>query len=376
MSTTSRDMIHVETIHLLVSAGDFNVHPLISNLVDELQNYVRNKEFSTDKLLPKLNILRDLVNIALFQCNTVELTSIVGIAGGTSLDAGLANKIVSSICLPLLTNISSCIGDDNSNQLCCNLIHLLTSSVLDSDVELILVNLVDIVATNPAGDLGDDELETCHENQQLSVAALLGDLLFNGSQLAEAKCEASLYHWREMCVDHILHVLPTGRDRLVQRLAAGTLPLMWQALTDAQRVAKADLVWTAIRDVARDPSRDARPHMLLCALSDLLLATEDGRGAGQTGPRLLSDPDLWLVLQAGLRHHSATCRKQSIYVLKRVVDVAQTNALAFTSAGEDTQAAVFWWDADHASELATLWQEFILLMETLEESQVTNVFSR
>ncbi|XP_021924824.1 probable methyltransferase TARBP1 isoform X2 [Zootermopsis nevadensis] len=72
----------------------------------------------------------------------------------------------------------------------------------------------------------------------------------------------------------------------------------------------------------------------------------------------------WKMLQIGLRSADPLVRKRALYLMKRaVVSLCQNN----TSVSLNCPDAVFWWDSTDSSEV---WEQFFLIIETLEEKQV------
>jgi len=76
------------------------------------------------------------------------------------------------------------------------------------------------------------------------------------------------------------------------------------------------------------------------------------------------DNMFWKLLQSGLTSADPLVRKQALYLMKRAVDRICQNNISFTLHCPD---AVFWWDPADSSKI---WEQFFLILETLEEKQV------
>uniref|UniRef100_A0AAV2JQ28 tRNA (guanosine(18)-2'-O)-methyltransferase TARBP1 n=1 Tax=Knipowitschia caucasica TaxID=637954 RepID=A0AAV2JQ28_KNICA len=105
----------------------------------------------------------------------------------------------------------------------------------------------------------------------------------------------------------------------------------------------------------------ARAVMCLAALSDHML----------TPNTLTSDPPLpiqfWKMIQDGLMHKDSLARKRALYLLKRCVALSQDRSFGFQSAKEGE--ALFMWDCKN-KVWKEFWEDYVLVMETLEENQI------
>ncbi len=111
-----------------------------------------------------------------------------------------------------------------------------------------------------------------------------------------------------------------------------------------------------------------RPYLILCGIADLVLPAS---GAGQTTRDLLESPIFWELIQAGLYHASPLTRKRTVYLLKRTLDVVQMQQLDVgAEAASVNDSPCYWWNTKNQSSLAEVWENYILLLETLEEKQV------
>ena len=108
-----------------------------------------------------------------------------------------------------------------------------------------------------------------------------------------------------------------------------------------------------------------RPSLLLCGLADFLFPVT---GFGTLSLDLFADFRFWTMLQASLFSRSLLTRKRGMYMLKRILDIAESGNQAINVDGKET--SLFWWESSERTALFKLWQDVILLLETLEEKQV------
>ena len=105
-----------------------------------------------------------------------------------------------------------------------------------------------------------------------------------------------------------------------------------------------------------------RQLMVICAVSTELFVSNIDSSAARN---VLKNPQFWSVIQTGFLHEDTLTRKRSLYMIKLLIDISK-QAKAAVNAAE----SVFWWTEQHEKELGHAWDTFILLIETLEQTQV------
>ena len=124
--------------------------------------------------------------------------------------------------------------------------------------------------------------------------------------------------------------------------------------------------WHVIEDIFLCDTSSSKPCLILCALADWFYPTSQN---GVISEDLRTIPRSWEIIQHGLHHTDTLTRKHAMYLLKRVLDVTEQGGKVVGTPC-DGDASVFHWSKDQAASLTTVWRDFILLMETLEETQV------
>lgn len=106
------------------------------------------------------------------------------------------------------------------------------------------------------------------------------------------------------------------------------------------------------------------PHtfQILCLLAQFYLPCDLQNV--QISYSVAEDNIFWKILQSGLTSADPQVRKQALYLMKRAVDRICQNNVPFTLHCPD---AIFWWDPADSSKI---WEQFFLIIETLEEKQV------
>ncbi|XP_051869146.1 probable methyltransferase TARBP1 isoform X2 [Pristis pectinata] len=157
----------------------------------------------------------------------------------------------------------------------------------------------------------------------------------------------------ELLLPLALTAVRVGEDSVAAGVASRLIP----ALLEQGSLTMRD-VWDRVRRW-EFPGSVSRLLLLLSSLSpsgslDLWTCTE-----------------FWKVVQTGLVHTDNTTRKRALYLLNRAVDVS--NALERDFALEcqsEYDSCLFWWLGEKSKQLVQLWENYILIMETLEENQV------
>ncbi|XP_068597703.1 probable methyltransferase TARBP1 [Brachionichthys hirsutus] len=112
------------------------------------------------------------------------------------------------------------------------------------------------------------------------------------------------------------------------------------------------------------PAVTERALLCLTALSDHLLAP---RGAS-CDPRL--SLRFWRIVQDGLTHSDGVSRKRALYLLKKCVSLSEDEGGECPPAPSLEEEILFRWTPDRSKLLREFWEDYVLVMETLEENQV------
>nr|XP_045006308.1 probable methyltransferase TARBP1 [Jaculus jaculus] len=130
-------------------------------------------------------------------------------------------------------------------------------------------------------------------------------------------------------------------------------------------------VWDALAALRTpaEPSGVAAELLVLSALAEKLLPEP---GASPAGPDARRCGRFWTTVQAGLgRAQDALTRKRGRYLLQRAVQVSAELGSDCTCGTRDgTGPSLFWWSEKKKDELLKFWENYILIMETLEGNQI------
>ncbi|KAM6460808.1 putative methyltransferase TARBP1 isoform 1-T1 [Liasis olivaceus] len=113
--------------------------------------------------------------------------------------------------------------------------------------------------------------------------------------------------------------------------------------------------------------------LVLSALSDVLFPWHDSLTDREAAPLLDARfcCKFWEVVQKGLTENDALCRKRARYLLKRAMDVSDKVPLECRCSLENGNGScLFWWCAEKKDQFTQFWENYILIMETLEGNQI------
>ncbi|KAG9344455.1 hypothetical protein JZ751_011125 [Albula glossodonta] len=140
---------------------------------------------------------------------------------------------------------------------------------------------------------------------------------------------------------------------------------------DALRHIWSDLcIWQA-----NDSGMAVTPRSLLCltALSDYLFPPAKPHSPPSLPPGgadLRLSPQFWKMIQDGLTHRDNLTRKRALYLLKRCVALSEDERVEFCCDPASTEGSVFRWAPDRSQLLRESWEDYALIMETLDENQI------
>ena len=76
---------------------------------------------------------------------------------------------------------------------------------------------------------------------------------------------------------------------------------------------------------------------------------------------------VWRMIQSGFHHDSRLCRKRSMFILKSILEAVQNGS------NDLIIKPVFTWKLDCKEEILEAWNQYFLVMESLEEKQVGEI---
>nr|XP_046257205.1 probable methyltransferase TARBP1 isoform X2 [Scatophagus argus] len=122
----------------------------------------------------------------------------------------------------------------------------------------------------------------------------------------------------------------------------------------------------------RTPVVTERALLCLTALSDHLLKPHSQ--SPSSSPPSSCDPRLslqfWRMVQDGLTHRDSVSRKRALYLLKKSVALSEEDSVDCSLSPSGQDETLFRWTPNRSKLLREFWEDYVLVMETLEENQV------
>ncbi|XP_056465736.1 probable methyltransferase TARBP1 [Gadus chalcogrammus] len=177
-----------------------------------------------------------------------------------------------------------------------------------------------------------------------------------------------------------LHCIRTFSEAVVSKVTVRLLLTLLNSCKPGERLSSVlqftlDELFTWHRS---DDTAAVTERTLLCltVLSDHLLPPTDLQAQCQDLSISTSRPDarlerqFWMIVQAGLTHKDMVCRKRSLYLLKRCVAFSEEQGAECPTCPSKEDELLFRWSPKDSQLLREFWEDYALVMETLEENQI------
>ncbi|XP_051773539.1 probable methyltransferase TARBP1 isoform X2 [Ctenopharyngodon idella] len=260
-------------------------------------------------------------------------------------------------CMPLLQMISS--ADDGGKDLlsaACGLFAVCVSVCQADDVPGQVIHvLLQVLVTR---DYGNNETGRFDVDVAIEVTAvLLSSISYDGDIISRTlSCTLS-------CVKDL-------SDSIISKII---VRIWFTILKSCNKEAESEVLHQIWEDLLswhqRDQTESVSARVLLCltALSDHLYSLE----TSQNRPDPRRSQRFFRAIQAGLTHKDSVTRKRALYLLTRCVALAEIKKEdVFTSEEPHTDEILFRWTPEKQQLLREFWEDFALVLETLEENQI------
>lgn len=167
----------------------------------------------------------------------------------------------------------------------------------------------------------------------------------------------------EEAFQHLLDILKLFDKRTILHTTSQCLLLLLKLDHQSRRLASC---WSTILSIWHEDNLSFKPSMLICSLANYFLPAEGNCSVGDVDIRTFES--YWSVVQNGLSSEDTLVRKQCIYLLKRTIDLCQQGQVDVRLQDSREHTPKFCWS--HQTSSSKLWEDVILLVETLEEKQV------
>ncbi|XP_028279026.1 probable methyltransferase TARBP1 [Parambassis ranga] len=281
----------------------------------------------------------------------------------------LQDKIESVIwtkCLPFLSRISAELGDGvrcrESVAAACRLVSVCVPLCDEALWRRALVSIL------PSLQLSEEELPgpgVLSVEVACEVIAVLIPFLSADEQLTHATLSSALSSIKTLPDALVSKIIVRIVLTLLSCSNGATLQNLLQMILD-------DLCsWHCTE---RTPVVTERTLLCLTALSDHLLKPHSLPSSSSSSSSCEPDPRLslqfWRMIQDGLIHRDSLSRKRALYLLKRCTALSEEEGLDCPLCPSEEDEILFKWDFNKSKVLREFWEDYALVMETLEENQV------
>ena len=302
-----------------------------------------------------------------YGCSSDEKTSIL-------------KELTDTICWPLLHNIHPT-SDTRGNVLVllgnvcdlyiecvrCDLSNCILDSLLEKSISFIEMYLLEKPS---AGD-------TLHNKELIDIYTLteiLRSVLIKGCDETVIANNSKIQVNLSKVFDKCLEACSLMEVDLVGRTCVPLLARILKFHPDlvAEKTSKLwDFVKSLTKEISKSRNDDRKICILLCGFANCLFPVN----GLCIGIDLRVDTEFWKLLQAGLISKDTVNRKRSLYLVKRIVDISETNSQEINNETVSDLASipVFYWSKKNEALLSKIWEDVFLLLEVFEEKQVTSI---
>lgn len=252
----------------------------------------------------------------------------------------------------LLSNVS----EDNIDYICkiIQLVLLLhPSSLVSKSEHLIQQILFDIYLPSPKETLIDTEI------QKLNTTLLQLKIITSILTAVTLSCNTLSL----LFVDIPLECIVFSNDEKLQfYFLIHTVPRLFTAVTGYNIL---DRIWNVLKE-NKDNARETALQVLCCLANYYLPEIESATVELESD--VISHTEFWEFVIFGMLNndYNNTLRKKSIYLAKRAVDCAVKSSKNITIMSD---SICFFWDIDQQKVLKKTWDNYFILLDSLEEKQ-------
>ncbi|XP_028401420.1 probable methyltransferase TARBP1 [Dendronephthya gigantea] len=208
----------------------------------------------------------------------------------------------------------------------------------------------------------------------LDLLAYLLDTIDNWKEdrLKFAQKENSEKESEEAVLHYVLNVLNVVENEgLLFKITGRILPKLL-SINELESYRDTKIIWESVKvlrlqeqEECHSSSGFLRSYAIVSSLADLYF-----KRSGETVFKIHQDPAFWSMIQAGLVNNDSLVRKRSLYLLQRVIEMCKEQQQSENVCLEQQSTPVFWWNIYSAEEILNIWQQYVFLLETLEEKQL------
>ncbi|CAH0750491.1 unnamed protein product [Diatraea saccharalis] len=160
----------------------------------------------------------------------------------------------------------------------------------------------------------------------------------------------------------VKNILCSSNENMKIQFLSSTVPKMFAAVTGFNIL---DSIWDFVKHLHDDNRSIALK--VLSSLSDYYLPTPDNSGVVLFESKIVLQAEFWQTILYGLLSTDLLLRKLSIYLAKRALDCVL--AMKKDVLVEHNGNIIFQWIHAESNSLKTMWDNYFILIDSLEEKQ-------
>ncbi|KAL3874090.1 hypothetical protein ACJMK2_037153 [Sinanodonta woodiana] len=333
------------------------IESIAAKLIGELSNHDNICDLA--RSCPKIQLLQKL-----FHCLQLQETKPISVACKE-----MVKNILDSICFPLLKRIYPSFDRRKEVMILlgktCTLVSGIISLDQDLITDLIPICLQSIEIFNLEKPTASDNV---HNLEMMDIYSVLELLLhvFTTCTMGDLTTSEKFREQVTQLLSRLSEAIQVMDQDLVGNLAVPVIVklLKLDEYTMSENLAN---LWKQVQDIAQDTSVLNTKHFLvLCGLANYFFPV----GGVPDRLDLRTIREFWIMVQLGLPSKNPVNRKRAMYLLKRIVDMSVQSGADINDMPNCKEYPLFWWRKAHETKLSKVWENFILLLETLEEKQV------
>lgn len=311
---------------------------LDEEMVDErLKTIIKRSNYTNKHLTSALHLLQYKILINIRECSECDNDEEYNFLAKLIVDLQEDNiEIVCEIVNVVLTLNSSSIVSKSE--------HLLTQILSDLDLPPKLRKVT-----------SDYDIDEKLKSKLLLNFKLCNSIL---NAVLKSKKELSLY-FLETPLENVLN---SGDEKLKIYFLTYIVPKLFDAVVGYNIL---DRIWEFLQQIGYINKEHALKT--LCTLSEYFLPVAVTKGNKTIESEIIFHHEFWSILQWGLKSNDPSVRKLSIYLMKRAID-------CLCSLKKDAKIhtefeTLFTWHCKSQNALKQMWDNFFILIDSLEEKQ-------
>lgn len=322
-----------------IASEAINPAKLIEQVVSQIKEHWNNKKFTDSVFCDVLFLLESIIS------------------SDQDVKTDYVHKVLDEVCLPLLGKIHPSFDSRVENLAALTSVSSLCGTCLLKAEESRAVELVD-QCLGLLGSYSEDADWSSEEGGTMDIYGCVS-VLQQTSKPSRNMVSPSIQSKLLRGYLSITRAVKCMKNNLLINMTLNCLLNIMNLSADG-KLHRLTSVWELICEEFEAGSE--KPYILLCGMSNHFFPVNNSNVVLD----LKCKDAFWRMIEHGISKRTPSSRKQTMYLLKRITDICDTCGVSVRSEN------LFQWGS--GSKVTTeIWEDYILLLETLEEKQVRMV---